>query len=74
MTQICVSLTDETTAGVVARLAAAAHSADLFEVRGDLVRDLDLLTILRAKRRPLIFSCRTVAEGGRYDDADDRRR
>jgi len=74
MTQICVSLTDETTAGVVARLAALSHSADLFEIRGDLVRDLDLLTILRARRRPLIFSCRTVAEGGRYDDGDDRRR
>jgi 3-dehydroquinate dehydratase/shikimate dehydrogenase len=74
MTQICVSLTDETTAGVVARLAALAHSADLFEIRGDLVRDLDLLTILRAKKRPLIFACRTVSEGGRYEDAEDRRR
>ncbi len=47
-----------------------AEVADLFEVRGDIVRDLDLLTLLRARTRPMLFACRPVSEGGRWDDAD----
>jgi 3-dehydroquinate dehydratase/shikimate dehydrogenase len=74
MTQICVSLTEETTAGVIDRMADLAAFADLFEIRGDMVLDLDLLAILRSKTRPLVFSCRPVAEGGRWDDTDTRRR
>jgi 3-dehydroquinate dehydratase/shikimate dehydrogenase len=74
MAGICVTLTDETTLGVVDRMADLAEVADLFEVRGDLVVDLDLLTILRAKTQPLIFTCRPVSEGGRYPDDDPRRR
>jgi 3-dehydroquinate dehydratase / shikimate dehydrogenase len=74
MTQICVSLTEETTAGIIDRMADLAGIADMFEIRGDMVLDLDLLTILRAKTRPLLFSCRPVAEGGRWDDTDTRRR
>jgi len=74
MTQICVSLTEETTAGVIDRMADLSGIADLFEIRGDMVVDLDLLTILRAKTRPLLFSCRPAAEGGRWTDTDTRRR
>jgi 3-dehydroquinate dehydratase/shikimate dehydrogenase len=72
--QICVSLTEESTWGVLQRMAALAGQADLFEVRGDLVRDLDLLEILRARTRPIVFACRPVAEGGRWDDGESRRR
>jgi 3-dehydroquinate dehydratase / shikimate dehydrogenase len=72
--QICVSLTEETTRGVIDRMAALAGLADLFEIRGDLVPDLDLLEILRARTRPLIFACRPVGEGGRWDDGESRRR
>jgi 3-dehydroquinate dehydratase/shikimate dehydrogenase len=74
LAQICVSLTEESTWGVLQRMAALAGQADLFEVRGDLVRDLDLLEILRARTRPLVFACRPVAEGGRWDDGESRRR
>ncbi len=74
MTQICVTLTEETTAGLIDRMADLAGIADLFEVRGDLLLDLDLLTILRAKTRPLLFTCRPEAEGGRWPDADPGRR
>ena len=74
MTQICVSLTDETTEGVLARMGELAPVADLFEIRGDLVLDLDLLTILRARTRPLVFTCRSAAEGGRWTDTETRRR
>jgi len=72
--QICVSLTEPTTKFVIDRMAALAGQADLFEVRGDLVSDLDLLEILRARTRPLVFACRPVAEGGRWDDGESRRR
>jgi 3-dehydroquinate dehydratase/shikimate dehydrogenase len=74
MTQICVSLTDETTTAVIDRMADLASAADLFEIRADLVLDLDLLTILRAKTRPLILTCRAASEGGRWPDDDPRRR
>ena len=74
MTQICVSLTDETTEGVLARMGELAPVADLFEIRGDLVLDLDLLTLLRAKPKPLLFTCRSEQEGGRWNDTETRRR
>lgn len=74
MTRICVTLTEETTAALIDRMVDLAGVADLFEVRGDLVLDLDLLTLLRAKTRPLLFSCRPRSEGGRFDDDDPHRR
>lgn len=74
MAQICLSLTEETTAGVVDRMTALAGIADLFEIRGDMVLDLDLLTILRAKTKPLVFACHPASEGGRWSDEDPRRR
>jgi 3-dehydroquinate dehydratase / shikimate dehydrogenase len=74
MTKICVTLTGPTTAGVIDQMADLSTVADLFEVRGDLVEDLDLLTILRAKTRPLLFTCRPASEGGRCSDSDKGRR
>ena len=74
MAQICVSLTEGTTQAVVERMAALSGLADLFEVRGDLILDLDLLQILRARTRPLIFACRPASEGGHWEDGESRRR
>ena len=48
--------------------------ADMFEIRGDLVSDLDLLTILRVRTKPLIFTARSTSEGGRLKDTDPKRR
>ena len=67
--RICVSLTEETTAGVIERMETLAGLADLFEVRADLVLDLDLLAILRARVKPLLLTCRAESEGGRWVDA-----
>ncbi len=65
MAGICISLTDETTAAVVDRMATLADEADLFEIRGDRVRDLDLLAVLRARTKPLVFTCRAAIPGRR---------
>jgi 3-dehydroquinate dehydratase/shikimate dehydrogenase len=74
MSKICVSLTEETTAGVVERMEELSGIADMFEVRADLVLDLDLLTILRARTRPIVLTCRSASEGGRLPDDDPGRR
>ena len=67
---IAVSLTEETTGAVVARMAALCAIADLFEVRADFVRDLDLAALKDARTKPILFTCRPESEGGRWPDAD----
>jgi 3-dehydroquinate dehydratase / shikimate dehydrogenase len=74
MTQICVPLIDEQTAGIIDRMVDLDGVADLFEIRADYVQDLDMLMILRAKQKPLLFTCRPASEGGRFRDDDPRRR
>lgn len=74
MSEICVSLTDETTAGVLDHMERLADAADLFEIRGDLVLDLDLLAILRGRTRPLVFTCRPASQGGRWSDQEPETR
>jgi 3-dehydroquinate dehydratase/shikimate dehydrogenase len=74
MSLICVSLKDETTAALVDRMSALGDAADLFEIRGDLVQELDLLAIIRARQKPLLFACRTPAEGGEWGETEARRR
>jgi 3-dehydroquinate dehydratase/shikimate dehydrogenase len=73
-TQICVSLTDDDTTALIDRMVDLAEVADLFEVRGDLGRDLDLLTLIRARTRPMVYACHPVSEGGQWDDADTKGR
>ncbi len=51
-----------------------AAVADLFEIRGDMILDLDLLTILRSRTKPLLFTCRSAREGGRWADTEAKRR
>jgi len=68
--KLCVSLTEETTAALVARMAELAPVADLFEVRADHVRDLDLAAVLKARAKPLLFTCMPESEGGRFPDRD----
>jgi len=75
MIQICVSLAERTVTDLTARMGELAGRADLIEVRADVLDDLDLLAILRAKTEPLLFTCRSTAEGGhwRWDETQRRR-
>jgi 3-dehydroquinate dehydratase/shikimate dehydrogenase len=68
--KVCVALAEATTAAVAARMAELAPWADLFEVRADHVRDLDLGALLAARTRPILFTCRSDAEGGHFPDRD----
>ncbi len=49
MTAICVSLTEATTEATLARMAALAARADLFEIRADFAPCLDLAALLKAR-------------------------
>jgi 3-dehydroquinate dehydratase/shikimate dehydrogenase len=69
--RICVSVTEETTAAVVDRMAELLPHADLFEVRADFVRDLDLSALVRARVKPILLTCRTEKEGGRFPAAEE---
>ncbi len=71
--KICITITDDTTTAVVARMAALAPVADLFEVRADFVSDLDLPTLARARTKPILLTCRSAAEGGTSTDPARRR-
>jgi len=68
--KLCVSLTEETTATTLARMAELAAVADLFEVRADFVRDLDLGALLAVRSKPILLTCRPASEGGRWPDSD----
>jgi 3-dehydroquinate dehydratase/shikimate dehydrogenase len=69
-TAIAVSLTVETTGAVADRMAQLRDAADLFEVRADFVRDLDLAALLRARTKPILLTCRPESEGGRFPDRE----
>ncbi len=74
MTQVCVSLTETTTTALVDRMVDLAPVADLFEIRADLADELDLLTLLRTRPRPLLLCCRSAAHGGRWTRSEEERR
>jgi 3-dehydroquinate dehydratase/shikimate dehydrogenase len=74
MTRLCVTLAEDDTSALIDRMVDLEAHADLFEIRGDLVRELDLLTLLRARNKPLLFTCRAVSEGGKAKDAHPERK
>ena len=62
MIQICVTLTEPSTVALIDRMADLAGRADMFEIRGDYLEQIDLLTILRARTEPLLFTCRSAEQ------------
>lgn len=69
VTGICVSLVEASTGALIERMGTLEPYADLFEIRGDQVAELDLAAVHRARTRPLLFTCRP---GGRV--SAERRR
>lgn len=74
MTHVCVTLGESTPAAVIDRMVDLHELADLFEIRADALQDPDLLTLLRARRRPLVFTCRPREQGGRLEMGPAQRR
>ena len=74
MASLCITLTERLNVDLIDRMADLSGLADMFEIRGDLVTDLDLLTIRKARSKPLIFTARAASEGGKMKDDDPRRR
>ena len=75
MTRICVSLTEETTAGLIDRMAELAGvGRPVRDPRRPACWTSTCSTILRARTRPLLLTCRPASEGGRWPDDDPRRR
>jgi 3-dehydroquinate dehydratase type I len=63
--KIAVSIAARDTAGVVAKMARAQESAQLFEIRLDLMACFDLEKIIRDAPKPVIITYRSRKEGGR---------
>ncbi|MEO5761913.1 MAG: shikimate dehydrogenase [Vicinamibacteria bacterium] len=74
MAALCITLTERLTVDLIDRMSDLSGLADMFEIRGDLVTDLDLLAILRVRTKPLIFTARSASEGGKLRDDDPKRR
>jgi 3-dehydroquinate dehydratase/shikimate dehydrogenase len=70
---LCISLTERLTVDLIDRMSDLSGLADMFEIRADLVSDIDLLTVRRAANKPLIFTARAESEGGKMRDDDPRR-
>ena len=74
MASLCITLTERLTVDLIDRMSDLSGLADMFEIRGDLVTDIDLLTVLRVRTKPLIFTARSASEGGKMKDDDPKRR
>jgi len=76
---ICAVITEHSAESARRAIEHAATVADLIELRLDYLRDFDftnpasLSTLLQDKRRPVIITCRSVAEGGAQAVDDDAR-
>lgn len=68
---ICETVMATTMAGM--RAARDASAADMVELRLDSVEDLDVAGALADRRRPVIVTCRSAAEGGKFQGAEEAR-
>lgn len=71
--QICVAICQSTSRETVEAMGRAAAWADLVEIRADYIHDPDPDVLFRAKPRPVIFTLRSRAEGGRYEGSEHER-
>lgn len=70
---IAVALNEPTTDHARAALRAAAASADIVELRLDLMDECDLPRLLQDRRRPVVVTNRAAREGGKWQGSEDAR-
>ena len=60
----CIPIISSDTEEAIQKIRKAEPSADIFEVRLDLMDNFDLRRIINSSRRPLIITYRSETEGG----------
>ena len=71
--RLCVTVTAATSAELRTRRDQVAN-ADLVELRLDTVRDPSAAAALAGRRKPVIITCRSQAQGGHFEGSEDERR
>jgi 3-dehydroquinate dehydratase/shikimate dehydrogenase len=73
---LCVPITATTTEEFLMDMKAASELADIIELRLDYINNIkvpDIETLIKAKARPVIATCRPKREGGRFTGSEDKR-
>ena len=71
--QLCITVTAATSAELRTRRDQAAD-ADLVELRLDTVSDPSAAAALAGRRKPVIITCRSQAQGGHFKGSEEERR
>jgi 3-dehydroquinate dehydratase / shikimate dehydrogenase len=71
--KLCVTVTADTSAELRTRRDQVAD-ADLVELRLDTVRDPSAAAALAGRRKPVIVTCRSRAQGGHFMGSEEERR
>jgi len=71
--QVCVTVTGATTRELRAARDGATD-ADLVELRLDGAREIDIAGVLAGRCLPVVVTCRTERDGGRYAGGEEDRR
>lgn len=70
---IIVSVTGPTMTDALRQMRKSRRWADIFELRLDLIRDLEIFSLLDGTDRPRIVTCRPRWEGGQFTGSEDSR-
>lgn len=70
---ICVSIVAATMDVALVKMAAGFDRADLVELRIDRIADLDLPSLLKAKKAPVLVTNRRREEGGSFCGTEEER-
>jgi 3-dehydroquinate dehydratase type I len=70
---ICASLTAGTMNAALEKMTAPSRHAELLELRIDLIADLDLPALMKAKRGPVLITNRRREEGGGFRGSEGER-
>ena len=73
---LCVPITATTTEEFLMDMKAASELADIVELRLDYINNIkavDIETLIRAKARPVIATCRPEREGGKFTGTENER-
>jgi len=63
--KFCIPILAQDTEEVITRMDSLAGSADIFEIRLDLMRDFDLERILGCSTTPILVTYRSMEQGGK---------